>query len=189
MTGPAARRAEAEPVRPVADGKDWTWVTERACPECGFDPRTLRREDIGAVLRETATRWATVLDSGEVRTRPAPAVWSPLEYGCHCRDVYLLFFQRAAMMLDQLDPVFENWDQDSTAVQNRYWETDPVQVIAQIETAAGASADLFAGVRKEQWPRTGRRSNGSVFTVESLGRYFVHDIVHHLSDVGAAPAR
>lgn len=21
----------------VADDKDWTWVIERACPECGFD--------------------------------------------------------------------------------------------------------------------------------------------------------
>ena len=32
--------------------------------------------------------------------------------------------------------------------------------------------------------RPGRRSNGSVFTVETLGRYFLHDVLHHLHDVG-----
>jgi hypothetical protein len=29
------------------------------------------------------------------------------------------------------------------------------------------------------------RSNGDEFTVESLGRYHLHDVVHHLHDVGA----
>ena len=27
------------------------------------------------------------------------------------------------------------------------------------------------------------RSNGTVFTVETLGRYHLHDVVHHLWDV------
>jgi hypothetical protein len=29
------------------------------------------------------------------------------------------------------------------------------------------------------------RSNGDEFTVETLGRYHLHDVVHHLHDVGA----
>ena len=29
----------------------------------------------------------------------------------------------------------------------------------------------------------GRRSDGSAFTVESLGRYWLHDVEHHLHDV------
>jgi len=31
----------------------------------------------------------------------------------------------------------------------------------------------------------GARSNGDRFTVESLGSYHLHDVVHHLHDVGA----
>jgi hypothetical protein len=31
--------------------------------------------------------------------------------------------------------------------------------------------------------RTGDRSDGSSFTVESFARYFLHDPVHHVADV------
>ena len=41
----------------------------------------------------------------------------------------------------------------------------------------------FAAVSGDQWRRPGRRSDGAVFTVESFGRYLVHDPVHHLYDV------
>ena len=34
-----------------------------------------------------------------------------------------------------------------------------------------------------QWQRTGRRSDGASFTVETFARYFIHDPVHHLYDV------
>jgi hypothetical protein len=26
------------PEAPLPDDKDWTWVVEEPCPECGFDP-------------------------------------------------------------------------------------------------------------------------------------------------------
>ena len=47
-------------------------------------------------------------------------------------------------------------------------------------------AASFAAVEGDQWERPGRRSDGARFTVESFGRYFVHDRVHHVWDVGAA---
>ena len=34
-----------------------------------------------------------------------------------------------------------------------------------------------------QWERTGRRSNGDLFTVQTLGVYHLHDVTHHLWDV------
>jgi hypothetical protein len=37
-----------------------------------------------------------------------------------------------------------------------------------------------------QWQRTGRRSDGAHFTVETFARYFIHDPVHHLYDVTSA---
>jgi hypothetical protein len=44
-------------------------------------------------------------------------------------------------------------------------------------------ADVYDSVSDDAWSRPGRRSNGTVFTVESIGRYHLHDVVHHLWDV------
>jgi len=74
------------------DGKDWTWVLDRRCPECGYDASRVAATDV-------ATRFDTVVG--------------------------------------------------------------------------------------ESWQRTGRRSDGASFTVDTFARYFLHDIVHHLHDVGA----
>ena len=53
-----------------------------------------------------------------------------------------------------------------------------------------AIAGQFATVTGVQWQRTGARSDGARFTVETFARYFIHDPVHHLYDVtGAAPYR
>jgi hypothetical protein len=88
------------------------------------------------------------------------------------------------MMLAQDDPLFPNWDQDAAAVESRYAEQDPVDVLAGLRRNADALAAEFAAVDGNQWRRTGRRSNGSAFTVETLARYFLHDPAHHLHDVG-----
>jgi hypothetical protein len=88
-------------------------------------------------------------------------------------------------MLEEPDPLFPNWDQDATAVADRYWEQDPVVVSRDLLEAADAIARRFATVSGAQWQRTGRRSDGASFTVDSFARYFLHDPVHHLHDVGA----
>jgi len=38
-------------------------------------------------------------------------------------------------------------------------------------------------VQPHQYGRTGVRSDGAVFTIESFARYFLHDPLHHLWDV------
>ena len=95
----------------------------------------------------------------------------------------MLFDRRLGLMLDEDDPQFANWDQDETAVAERYHEQDPATVAVELQAAAEAVAASFAAVRPEQWDRRGRRSDGAVFTVESFGRYFIHDPIHHLDDV------
>jgi hypothetical protein len=77
-----------------------------------------------------------------------------------------------------------NWDQDDTAVAERYGDQDPAVVAEELAAAAERVAASFAAVRDEQWERRGRRSDGAVFTVRSFARYFVHDPLHHLHDVG-----
>ena len=119
-----------------------------------------------------------------VTERPEPDVWSALEYACHVRDVHRLFDERVALMLDEDDPEFANWDQDETAIADDYHHQDPARVAVELVEAAGAVAGRYAAVSGEQWQRRGRRSDGSEFTVETTPATTLHDVVHHAHDVG-----
>jgi len=168
------------------DTKDWTWVIEQACPDCGFEPNEVRREQLADLLHENTRGWYTALTRPDVARRPESGVWSVLEYACHVRDVHALFAVRVRLMLEEDDPEFDNWDQDATAVEQRYAEQDPARVGPELVERAAEVAAVYAAVPDEAWQRTGRRSNGSAFTVETIGRYHLHDVVHHLWDVGPA---
>ena len=169
----------------MPDDKDWTWVLERPCPECGFDASCLPPEDVAPLLRANAAAWHQLLQrpADELRRRPADDRWAPLEYACHVRDVCLLYRIRLLLMLREDDPLYPNWDQDATAVEKRYLEQDPAAVSYQLVGVADELARAFEGVRGAQWERRGRRSDGATFTVASFGRYMIHDPVHHLYDV------
>lgn len=171
----------------IPDDKDWTFVLAGPCPECGLDTRTLARASFAARAAELGAIWAALLRQTPVaalRARPRADRWSALEYGAHVRDVCRRMEGRVALLLAEDDPVFANWDQDATAAEERYNEQDPARVADELIAAATAIAERFGAVTPVQWARPGRRSNGSLFTVESLGRYFLHDVVHHLHDVG-----
>jgi hypothetical protein len=175
--------ADHDPVPPIRDDKDWTWVLDRRCPECGFDAAMVARSTIAGRLRASTPRWQAALLGPDVTQRPAPGIWSVLEYACHVRDVHTIFGARARLIQERPDPLFDNWDQDVTALEKRYWEADPADVSVEVEVQAQAAARAFDDLDDDRWTRAGRRSNGSVFTMETLGRYYLHDVEHHLHDI------
>lgn len=167
----------------VPDTKNWTWVLDERCSECGFEASAVDLGRVADLVRDNVEAWPALLAADTARLRPAPDRWSALEYGCHVRDVFVLFDERLALMLDTDAPQFANWDQDVTAVEQRYDEQDPAVVSAELVAAGSAIAARWDTVGDDQWQRTGDRSDGSSFTVESFARYFLHDPVHHLYDV------
>jgi hypothetical protein len=168
----------------VPDTKNWTWVLERRCDECGFDASVFHREDVGDMIRQNAAAWHHVLDRRDVDQRPSDSVWSPLEYACHVRDVFRIYDERLALMLTEDDPLYPNWDQDASAVEDHYNAQESAAVGRDLEAAARRLADRFDTVTGDEWERPGTRSDGAHFTVESFARYLIHDPVHHLHDVG-----
>ena len=172
-----------DPGPAVGDTKDWVWAATRPCAECGFDPTAIDDVAVANTLRGTTSRWAAVLAGPDARDRPKPAVWSPLEYACHVRDVHRVFTGRVTLMLTEDAPQFANWDQYKAAVAGRYWAADPAVVAAELAEAAEQSAAGYDAVPADAWSRTGMRSNGSAFTISSIGHYHLHDVVHHLYDV------
>jgi len=173
------------PITP--DTKNWTWVIEKPCPECGFDASTFAPTDVPALIRQNLEGWPTVLERADVRVRPNDSTWSALEYAAHVRDVFRLYLVRLNLMLEQNDPLYPNWDQDETAIADRYNEQDPMVVSIELATAGEALAEALEAVHGDQWQRPGRRSDGVSFTIATFATYFIHDPIHHLHDVTRAP--
>jgi len=175
---------EQAPPPGQADDKDWTWVLDRPCPDCGADVGALSVTDVAELNRSNAQAWADVLaDTDGARLRPAADVWSPLEYAAHVRDVFRLFLERLDLMLNEDNPLFANWNPNVTAEEERYDLQDPTTVAGELRNAAEALAARFESLSPEHLNRPGRRSDGAEFSVLSFARYEIHDPLHHLWDV------
>ena len=82
----------------VPDDKNWTWVLEKRCEDCGFDALKFDVAKTGFAIRDQGSRWALVLQENNATVRPIPTVWSRLEYGCHVRDVFRKFDERLQLI-------------------------------------------------------------------------------------------
>lgn len=169
------------------DTKDWTWVTESPCIECGFDAASLSPEALPELIRDASARFQKAIDRRGAEQRPNPATWSNIEYGRHVADVCEVMTARLGLILDSdgAGAEFADWDQDAAAIQQEYWRSDANATRVLIAERAEAAARAWSQPEGEQWQWAGLRSNGSSFTTLTLGRYFAHDLVHHLHDVGA----
>ena len=165
------------------DTKNWTWVLDRPCPECGFHAVATAFGEVPGLLRGSAENWQVILAGPAAAQRPDEGTWSPLEYAAHVRDLCRVYRMRLNLMLEDDDAGFADWDQDATAVAERYAEQDPAVVATELAVEAEQTAAAFAAVEPGQLDRRGLRSDGSAFTVDSLARYFLHDALHHLWDV------
>ncbi|MGY4721666.1 DinB family protein [Naumannella huperziae] len=122
------------------DTKDWTWVINDPCPECGFDPASVTRDNLVARMTAALEPWSAILQREDVRVRPDPDTWSEGEYGAHIADVCEVMAGRIALILAEDDPEFANWDQDRAAAEGDYPSRDPQR-----------TADQIAGVSGERW--------------------------------------
>lgn len=180
---------------PEPDTKDWTWTLRRRCEQCGLSAGEVAPAEVADRAEAAGAEWVQILTSSPaVSMRPEPTVWSALEYGAHVRDVYRLFDARLALMLTEDGPTFDNWDQDETALSERYADADPDQVAAELASAAESFVARLRSLEESQLERIGHRSDGAEFTVTSFVQYFLHDVIHHLWDVtgqqdGAASLR
>ncbi|WP_067674352.1 DinB family protein [Nocardia miyunensis] len=187
----------------VAEDKDWTWVLDESCPECGFDGPAIAYDAVPGLTRAAAARFAAALERPDIAVRPDESTWAPIEYAAHVRDVCRMFRYRLDIALGNPAtppaitafeattgsaeglPVFANWDQDRTAEAGAYLAQTPATVAAELTDAAETVSRAFESVPEADRSRAARRSNGSLFTVDTMATYFLHDLVHHLHDIQA----
>lgn len=166
----------------IPDDKNWTWVLERACLDCGFDASTFDPSTAAAAIDANVAEWEQLLRNPRAGDRPDDHTWSAGEYACHVRDVFRLYLYRLDLMLGEDGPHFPNWDQDETAIAERYHEQRPVTVVADLQVAARMLSARLATVQADGWKRTGFRGDGVAFTVDTFTRYLMHDPIHHVWD-------
>ena len=169
------------------------------CAECGFTYESVPTDKLAGTLREMGPRYRTALSASGPRAasrRPAPAVWSPLEYACHMRDVLLVQRDRAVVALVEDNPGFARMYRDERVELCRYPEEPLAQVLDELAMAAGLCAMVFDGLDQAAWERPlvynlPSAEAAGPHNVAWLARHTVHEGEHHLMDVnrGLADAR
>jgi hypothetical protein len=179
--GPRPRRWHRHPDRDCL-----TLTDVDRCDECGFDYTAVPAADLPGRLAAAGPRFTTALNGvADPRRRPAPSVWSPLEYTCHVRDVLRVQAERVALALRADNPEFVPMGRDERAIADAYNAQDPQRVLTELAEAAHDLARVFDTLDPPQWSRTGIYPwpAAESRTVLWLGRHTVHELEHHLMDV------
>jgi hypothetical protein len=155
------------------------------CAQCGFDGDVYDPDALIAAVRALGPRWRRLLMStgDELRQRPAPGVWSAIEYASHTRDVTALHVWGVEQALTGTEPVLPPIDEGLVdAAAATYADADPATVARAIAMEANLLASLAADAGPEHWDR-GLTIGDSRMDVRTLLEHALHDSEHHLIDV------
>lgn len=158
------------------------------CRTCGFSYEVTRAE-ILPWLRADARAFTDRLreiDAVDIRRRPAPEVWSPLEYACHVRDVLQVQRDRIVQAQHEDGPHFAPMRREERVVEKRYNEQDPDVVATELLAAADALAATLENLDDAGWSRRGvyNYPEPEPRTVEWIAIHTVHELLHHRVDIG-----
>lgn len=171
-----------------AGGRRYAGPVDR-CDECTFVYASVPARRLPSLLRELGPRYAAALaEVPDLRRRPAPGVWSPLEYTCHVRDVLRVQGERLALALALDAPEFTPMGRDERAVADAYNEQDPPVVLGELAAAADDLAARFRVLGPAEFARTGVYPwpSPQARTLLWLGRHTIHEGEHHLLDIRRA---
>ena len=166
------------------DTKDWTWVLDQHCPDCGFDAWATPRSGLADAVAGNARRMAGLLGSAAgPAQRPRPSTWSLLEYGAHVRDVHLVFTDRLLLMLGQTrrpSPTgIRTRPPGSGATRSRR----PLRWPPRSRPAASGSPPSCAPSATMRGTARACAATDRASPSRTLARYALHDLVHHWHDV------
>lgn len=156
------------------------------CDECGFRYDLADADEAAGRIALGAAEIDLLLNAdGDLRSRRQPGVWSPLEYGCHVRDVLLVQRERvlAARRADRVEctPMGreERVEHDGYAGQN------PVDVARQLADAALLLGNVLERLGPDDWERLVVYSypEPAERTLRWVAVHTVHEMQHHTLDI------
>jgi hypothetical protein len=158
------------------------------CEGCGFEYDLTTAQHASSAIVGSSDALAVLLKglgAQKVRTRPCPDVWSPLEYGCHVRDVLLVQRERVLAARRVERPSFDPMGRDERVEHDGYISHDPEAVARQLGDAARLLANVFDRLAPEDWERTVMYNYPKRLerTLRWVAVHTEHEARHHLRDV------
>ena len=123
--------------------------------------------------------------NAEVRSRPEPATWSPLEYACHVRDVLIVQRERVLLARRRDVPTLEPMGRDERADHDGYAEQSPENVARQLADAAQLFANVLARLKPDDWQRTViyNYPTPTERPLAWVAVHTLHEVEHHTLDI------
>lgn len=160
------------------------------CPECGLDYDTVSNRDAVLAVRTFPYRYKkllTTLEPGEdmdaiLRERPAPDVWSAIEYTAHVAQTLDLMAPTIRQMVNEDNPHLFEFDPDKQAEEQSYNDWTFTDVLGELESACADLSSAIEYVDPADWHRKGTFSYGEREAID-VARNAVHEGNHHLMDI------
>ena len=156
------------------------------CYECGFDHRSDEAASAGPEIVQGATILAQALNdrTADLVSRREPDVWSPLEYGCHLRDVLLVQRERVLLARREDRPSPPMMGREERAEHDGYSEQDPSDVARQLADAARMFANVLSRLGAD-WDRlvTYQGLQPPERSLRWIALDTWHEVHHHLRDI------
>ncbi|MEN3273530.1 MAG: hypothetical protein V7636_2291 [Actinomycetota bacterium] len=164
--------------------------SHEVCSECGFDSSRWRVGDAITHLSALGWWWRTALDGldqAEVAQRPAPAVWSALEYGVH--SAFVTAVLRGALERVLAGGAWEASDRINPAPAHASSDDGPLLVdcaslLVDLEREGAKLATVAQHADTDHWSRCSERPGRAPVRADSILFHAVHDASHHQMDVG-----
>ena len=157
------------------------------CEVCGFAWDAVDPEEVPDGVRAATSALADLLVDHGTRAldRTAPDRWSPVEYGCHVRDVLTNVRDRIILALVEDNPTPHSMF-GTPRVDLGLYRLDEPAVTARDLVSAG---DLFARTMECLPERAARRTmfygwpRAATRPVDWVAAQVLHECRHHLDDV------
>lgn len=157
------------------------------CEECGFEYGLGEATTAGPAIVDGAAELVSLLTDAtyDLHTRRQPETWSPLEYGCHLRDVLLVQRERVLAARRRPRPSFDPMGRDERVDHDGYGEQQPVDVARQLSDAAHLFDNVLSRLGPEDWERTVIYNYPTLLerSLRWVALHTLHEVRHHLFDV------
>ncbi|MGH3838043.1 MAG: DinB family protein [Pseudonocardiaceae bacterium] len=156
------------------------------CDECRFEYDLAKAPDAASSIITSVAEFAAVLSDtrADVRTRRERTQWSPLEYGCHLRDVLLVQRERVLAARRRDRPSFDPMGRDERVDHDGYAEQEPGDVARQLTVAAQLFTNVLSRLSADDWNRTVMYNYPrlSERSLRWVAVHTLHEVSHHLLD-------